>query len=106
MEIRFGNQLAVGRRTQGAPRDDIADAEFKQVLGRFPTGVTVVTAVVGDTMRGMTASAFTSVSLDPPMVLVCVDRDAGMHSFISEAGAFAASLLGHDQGETATWFAS
>ena len=106
MEMSIASQLSVGRRTPGEPPDDHSAAAFKQVLGRFPTGVTVVAAAVDGTVRGMTANAFTSVSLDPPMVLVCIDRDTGMHDFITDAGAFTVSLLARGQGDTATWFAS
>ncbi|NML50986.1 flavin reductase family protein [Streptomyces sp. R302] len=78
--------------------------ELRGVLGRFATGVTVLTAG-RDTPRGMTANAFTSVSLDPPLILVCVVRTAAIHDVILEEGAFAVSVLaGHQEG-LATYFA-
>ena len=49
---------------------------FRNTLGRFATGVTVVTVNDGEISRGMTANAFSSVSLDPPLILICVDQNA------------------------------
>lgn len=73
----------------------IEAAEFRRILGHLPTGVTVVAAVdaAGDP-RGLTASAVTSASLDPPLVLVCVERVSDTHDCIERAGAFAISVLG------------
>ncbi len=73
----------------------IEEAEFRRVLGHFPTGVTVVAAREGDgPPRGLTASSVASVSLVPPLVLVCVERDADTHDVIAGADAFAVSILG------------
>jgi flavin reductase len=78
---------------------------FRTALGSFATGVSVMTTVVGDVPHGMTASAVSSVSLEPPLVLVCVDREASMATRALDAGVFALSFLGEDQGELATAFA-
>lgn len=67
-------------------------AEFRRILGHLPSGVTVVTASDGAPC-GLTASAVTSVSLEPPLVLVCVDRSADTHACIEQAGAFAVNVL-------------
>jgi flavin reductase (DIM6/NTAB) family NADH-FMN oxidoreductase RutF len=75
------------------------------VLGRFATGVTLVTTQLGDEPHGMTANAFTSVSLDPPLVLVCVDRAADSHDIIDRAGVFAVNVLSLQQEELSTRFA-
>lgn len=73
----------------------IEAAEFRRILGHFATGVTVVAAAEADgPPRGMTANAVASVSLEPPLVLVCVERAADTHDVILEAGAFAISILG------------
>jgi flavin reductase (DIM6/NTAB) family NADH-FMN oxidoreductase RutF len=73
----------------------IEPTEFRRVLSRFATGVTVVAAQEpGGPARGLTASAIASVSLDPPLVLACVDRTADTHVCIERAGAFAISVLG------------
>lgn len=76
---------------------------LRSVLASFATGVTVVT-VGGDRPHGMTANAFTSVSLEPPLVLVCVKHDARMHRALSPAGGFAVSVLADDQQPVARYF--
>lgn len=78
---------------------------FRQVLGRFATGVTVVTVRQGDLMRGMTANAFSSVSLDPPLVLVSVDKKADTHALMMEAGAFCVNILAEHRREWSDWWA-
>ncbi|MFE0640941.1 flavin reductase family protein [Streptomyces sp. NPDC058877] len=79
-------------------------SELRGVLGRFTTGVTVLTAG-RDVPRGMTANAFTSVSLEPPLILVCVVRTAAIHDVIRDEGAFAVSVLSRQQGDLALYFA-
>jgi len=85
----------------GVPADRKA---LRRALGTFATGVTVMT-VGGDTPHGMTANSFTSVSLDPPLVLVCIDRTAVMHSVLADAGNFAISVLAAAQSGAAEYFA-
>jgi flavin reductase (DIM6/NTAB) family NADH-FMN oxidoreductase RutF len=75
----------------------VDQATFRSVLGRFASGVTVVTVRNGDIDHGMTASAFCSLSLDPPLVLVCIDRTTRMHELLQHAEHFAVSLLAADQ---------
>ncbi len=77
---------------------------LRRVFGAFPTGVTVVT-VGGGTPHGMTANSFTSVSLDPPLVLICVDRGAVMHEALTTTGCFGVSVLGAHQEKVARHFA-
>ncbi|MCA1669564.1 MAG: flavin reductase family protein [Thermomicrobia bacterium] len=71
--------------------------EFRNLVGLFATGVTVVTTRVGENVHGMTANAFTSLSLDPLLVLLCVDRRARLHPLIQEAGTFAVNFLHEGQ---------
>lgn len=80
--------------------------EFRATLGLFATGVTVVTTAYEDILHGMTANAVASVSLDPLLVLVCVDRRAGMHDLMARSGVFAVTVLAHDQEELSRYFAS
>jgi flavin reductase (DIM6/NTAB) family NADH-FMN oxidoreductase RutF len=87
--------------TAGAVTDTQA---FRHVVGAFATGVTVAT-VGGDVPHGMTANSFTSVSLDPPLVLVCVRRDAVMHGSVERFGAFGVSVLAAHQEQVARHFA-
>jgi flavin reductase (DIM6/NTAB) family NADH-FMN oxidoreductase RutF len=71
---------------------------FRSVLGRFASGITVLTARDGEGRHyGMTVSAFCSVSLVPPLVLVCVDLIASMHDALLEASHFAVNILSADQ---------
>jgi flavin reductase len=80
-------------------------ADFRAVLGRFTTGITVVTTLQDGVPHAMTASAFTSVSLEPPLVLVCVDKGVRMHAAILTCGSWAVSVLGADQQPLAERFA-
>ncbi|MFQ5382537.1 MAG: flavin reductase family protein [Dehalococcoidia bacterium] len=81
--------------------------DFRSALSRFASGVTVVTARSGDgTDVGFTASAFSSLSLDPPLVLVCLDRSAESFPVFEQAPSFAISILGADQEEAAVRFAT
>lgn len=70
---------------------------FRTVMGRFATGVTVVTAVVGSETFGMTANAFLAGSLEPPLCVVSVGRSAKMHARLEAAGCFGVSFLNEDQ---------
>lgn len=81
--------------------------EFRSSMGRFATGVTVVTTLddKGE-LHGMTANAFTSVSLDPPLVLVCVDFAAYTHGFVEARGSFGINILSDQQKDIAEYFAS
>ena len=79
--------------------------EFRTLLGRFATGVTVVTADNSGVRRGMTANAFSSLSLDPPLVLVCVDQRATFFNVIRGAKKFIVNFLSEDQKKTSDWFA-
>jgi flavin reductase (DIM6/NTAB) family NADH-FMN oxidoreductase RutF len=78
---------------------------FRAVLAQWPTGVTVVTTVRDGVPHGMTASSFTSVSLDPPLVSVCIARHVTSHDLIAAGGVFAVSILGKDQVEHGKRFA-
>jgi flavin reductase (DIM6/NTAB) family NADH-FMN oxidoreductase RutF len=77
---------------------------LRSVLGRFATGVTVV-AAGADEPQGMTANSFTSVSIDPPLILICVNRNASIHRTVLESGAFAVSVLSARQEHLARYFA-
>jgi len=79
--------------------------EFRAVMGRFATGVTIVTTRVGDELHGMTANAVAAVSLEPPLVLVCIDRAADSHDIVDASGVFALSILGREQYELSRHFA-
>ena len=79
---------------------------FRRVLGNFATGVTVITTLDAERRpAGLTANAFSAVSLTPPLVLVCVDRTSDTHDLIARAGAFAVNVLAADQEAIARRFA-
>ncbi len=85
----------------------IEKAEFRRVLGSFAAGVTVVTTVGADQTRyGLTATAFTSVSLEPPLVLVCVDKRSESLPHLQASGVFAVNFLGRTDEATSQRFAS
>lgn len=85
------------------PTGPLERQRLRRAFGTFPTGVTVVT--VGGDPHGMTANSFTAVSLDPPLVLVCVERDAIMHACLLLTSRFGVSVLAADQAEVARHFA-
>jgi flavin reductase (DIM6/NTAB) family NADH-FMN oxidoreductase RutF len=85
----------------------IAPDEFRHVLGHFATGVTVVTTLDAEGRpAGLTASSFTSVSLDPPLILVCVDDKAQCYTALRDAGRFAVNVLHLDQEDLSRRFAT
>ncbi len=71
----------------------IEQAQFRQALGHFASGVTVVTTRHQDQFHGTTVSAFCSLSLQPPLVLVGIDLQATIHDLIVESGVFAVNIL-------------
>lgn len=76
----------------------VAPDRFRDLLGRFATGVTVLTTRTADgRVFGMTANAIASVSLEPPLLLVCVDRLRDMHDVLRDAPHFALNVLSRDQ---------
>jgi flavin reductase (DIM6/NTAB) family NADH-FMN oxidoreductase RutF len=80
---------------------------FRSLLGRFTTGVTVVTACdENGAQQGMTVSAFCSVSLDPPLVLMCIDRASTMFDLLTTGDKFTVNILASHQEEIARRFAT
>ena len=78
---------------------------LKRAFGAYPTGVTVVTTFEGGEPRGFTANSFTSVSIDPPLLLVCHDNRAGSAAAFRAATGFAVNVLASDQEAMAMRFA-
>jgi flavin reductase (DIM6/NTAB) family NADH-FMN oxidoreductase RutF/DNA-binding GntR family transcriptional regulator len=79
---------------------------YRDVVGHFMSGVTVITTVHNGTRFGVTASAVSSLSLDPPMLLVCLNRHLPTADAVSSAGVFAVNILTEDQGNLASQFAT
>jgi flavin reductase (DIM6/NTAB) family NADH-FMN oxidoreductase RutF len=95
----------MGRAHAPAAGQLMVDARrFRDTLGRFATGVTVITASSGGREHGMTANAFLSLSLDPPLVGVAVGRQTRMHAFLAASGRFGVSVLRQDQEAVARYF--
>ncbi|MFN2636586.1 MAG: flavin reductase family protein [Gemmatimonadaceae bacterium] len=79
--------------------------EFRSVLGRFASGVTVVTTRANDgSDQGMTVSAFCSVSLEPPLILVCIEKSASVYHALTTASDFVVNILSADQEQIARRF--
>ncbi len=80
--------------------------EFRRLLGHFAAGVTIITTTGKDAKPyGLTATAFCSVSLDPPLVLICVDKKAESHLHVEASGSFAVNLLTQQQIDLSNRFA-
>jgi len=78
---------------------------FRGALGRFASGVTVVSTVQDGVDHAMTASAFTSVSLDPPLVLVCSHKTSRFHEAVLQTGIWGVSILAEEGIAESAWFA-
>jgi flavin reductase (DIM6/NTAB) family NADH-FMN oxidoreductase RutF len=83
----------------------IDHALFRRVMGSFATGVTVISTEARGEVRGMTANAFMSGSLEPPLCVISVARRARIHPFLVEAGHFGVSILAKEQEKLSTHFA-
>ena len=83
----------------------VSSDEFRSVLGRFPSGVTVVTTKAADgSDQGMTVSAFCSLSLEPPLVLICIEKTASVHEALTHAPGFVVNVLSANQEQLARRF--
>jgi flavin reductase (DIM6/NTAB) family NADH-FMN oxidoreductase RutF len=83
----------------------VSPADFRKALGTFATGVTVITVDHDGEVHGMTANAFTSVSLDPQLVLVCVDHKARTHAHLHARKRFGVNILKKDQRAISEYYA-
>jgi len=88
-----------------SPRPEIDPHLFRRVMGGFPTGVTVIAAQDGEQIRGMTANAFMSGSLEPPLCIVSIARRAQMHDVMDSARHFGVSILSESQEAMSDHFA-
>jgi flavin reductase (DIM6/NTAB) family NADH-FMN oxidoreductase RutF len=83
----------------------VSSDEFRSILGRFPSGVTVVTTTAADgSDQGMTVSAFCSLSLEPPLVLVCIEKTASVYNALTSSAAFIVNILSEKQEQIARRF--
>jgi 3-hydroxy-9,10-secoandrosta-1,3,5(10)-triene-9,17-dione monooxygenase reductase component len=86
-------------------KPDFDSRELRRVLGAFATGVTVITIGSGDDAYGMTANSFASVSLDPPLILVCVQRRSAAAYLLKATNSFAVNILSEAQAHVSDHFA-
>jgi len=92
--------------SQRPVRSVIDGARFRQVLGHFPTGVTVVTAATDGGPAGLAVGSFFSVSLEPPLVAFCAGKSSSTYPKIADAGHFCVNVLGEDQEDVCRVFAT
>ena len=78
---------------------------FRQTVGLFATGVTIITTEIDRTIRALTVNSFTALSLDPPLVLFCVGKTTKTGQFVHVAGGFAVNILTQEQQDLSTYFA-
>ena len=83
----------------------LSPAEFRKAMGSFGTGVTIITLDWEGEVQGMTANAFASVSLDPPLLLVCVDHNARTHAHMHAKKRFGINILAAHQREISEYYA-
>ncbi len=103
--VALKNPTGVATLTPRAAAAEQAAMDLRQVMGRFATGVTVVSTIHRDTIHGMTANAFLSVSLRPPLVLVSLGR-CRMSEMLPLTRRYGVSVLAHDQEDFAAHFAA
>jgi flavin reductase (DIM6/NTAB) family NADH-FMN oxidoreductase RutF len=91
--------------TETAASRPLEPSEFRNVIGHFASGVTVITTTADGRRHGTTASAVTSLALEPPMLLVCMNRESATGLAMAKSCAFAVNILGEEHGELAIRFA-
>lgn len=102
-----GSATSAGGATAGGSASDALTSErFRRATSRYATGIAVATTVADGVDHAMTANSFTSVSLDPLLALVCVERDSRFHSAVLAAGIWSVSFLPEGQEAVARWFAT
>jgi flavin reductase len=97
----------MSQSTPGGQETDLPDVDtFRRAMGRFATGVSMLTTRTRDIDHAMTASALTSVSLEPLLLLVCIDREGRFHDAVVDAGFWGVSVFSAAQRPAADWLAT
>lgn len=91
--------------TDNTPLEPLKPQAFRDVIGHFASGVTVITTALDGIPHGTTASAVASLSLEPPMLLICMNRSSATGQAVLRSGAFAVNILGEGDDELARRFA-
>ncbi|WP_262403602.1 flavin reductase family protein [Actinomadura sp. CNU-125] len=103
----MGGEHADGEQVEDEHGQGVDSTLFRGVMGRFATGVAIVTTVSDDGAdHAMTVNAFTSVSLDPPLVMFCAERTGRFHDVVLATGRWAVSVLPEDMRDASQWFAT
>jgi flavin reductase ActVB len=105
----MSSMIDAGTAAQWSPEEEpgVDGATFREAMTRFPSGITIVTTMDTDGRpHGFTASAFTSVSADPPLVLTCLDKSARCHDVFLGTSRFSVAILRTDHWDLARRFAS
>jgi flavin reductase (DIM6/NTAB) family NADH-FMN oxidoreductase RutF len=97
--------VVVGR-AEARPVTSVDPAAFRRAAGQFPTGIVVVSTSLDGNGHAMTVSAFTSVSLEPLLVLFCAEKIARFHDAVVAAGFWAVSILDEESEKAARWLAT
>lgn len=95
-----------GAEITAATPEPVDRGRFRLAMGRFATGVTVVTTHVDGRDHAMTANSFASVSLEPPLVLICVETEARFAQAVLGSGVWGVSVLAHHARPAAAWLAT
>lgn len=105
--VKLGSLTNFSNNSFGDSVMPVNKTQFRTALSRFASGVTVVTTRDADARPlGITVSAFSSLSLEPPLVLVCIDSGAYVHTAFTESGVFVVNILGAEQEDLSRLFAS
>lgn len=103
---KSGSKSTGGTERATMPPGPVAKLNFRRVMGRFATGVTVITAAdCNGRVRGMTANAFMSGSLEPPLCVVSIGKAASMHDVFADGTLFGVNILAHGQRDLSEHFA-
>jgi flavin reductase (DIM6/NTAB) family NADH-FMN oxidoreductase RutF len=84
----------------------VSGEEFREALAHFATGIAILTAPAPDGPHGVTVNAFASLSLEPPLVLVCIERDRYSHTILEASGVYAINILAAEQEHLSRYFSS
>src|SRR5215831_4398593 len=90
----------------GSRVNEVDPAAFPQAAGQFASGIVVATTSLDGVSHAMTATAFTAVSLEPLLILICAEKIARFYDAVLAAGSWAISVLGEDAEKTASWLAT
>lgn len=91
---------------EGPDFDSVGVDAYRHIMGRVAKGVCVLTTTASGQDHALTADSVTSVSLDPLLLLICIETDARFHDAVQESGQFGVSVLAAEQRRLATWFAT